>query len=248
MKSLIALASEGNLPPHQFMDKETLDWIKANNPGFQKEKLDKEKGKYIIDKLEKYLPDTRWFLRKEIIDSIHGIRHVAREISNMAFLLYEEDLSEDFISDCFIACAMHDIRRENDRGDEGHAERAAEWVRGNKNTIEKYYELDLTMTDLKQICSSIILHELPYEIILDKRDYLENKLMTDYLKTSDALDRYRLPKLIWWINDSFIQLIPSNEARAFAYWLVVESEEIYLYSKKSIESVITALESINSKT
>jgi len=79
--SLTAQAGIGELPPHQAMDKETLDWIVAHNPF-----LDSEPSKHLIrysslKALSVFRPKEAWFLNNKVISGIHGLRHLLR-VSN----------------------------------------------------------------------------------------------------------------------------------------------------------------------
>jgi hypothetical protein len=76
---------------------------------------------------------------------------------------------------------------------------------------------------------------------LSDKEYLKHKEIIDLLKTADALDRYRLPKLKWWINDDFVIVIPDESEKSFAYNLVINSEKNYLSINDSVKSVLNSL-------
>jgi hypothetical protein len=62
----------------------------------------------------------------------------------------------------------------------------------------------------------------------------------DIVKTADALDRYRLPKLKWWINDSYLRCLPPDWIKRTAYDLVVASEYLCLETGK-VDCAIDAI-------
>lgn len=241
--SLISLAEQNNLPDFQFLDKDTLYWIAANKPQFAISKYDQDFIKFSRNKAQKFSPPQEWFLRSEGIDSIHGVRHILRVVANIAYLVKEKGIVDKrMIVTAFIAASLHDLRRKNDRGDEGHADRTVEWFLLNKNSILSHYEVNAADININAVSAAILFHEQKYEQIIDNPDYKKNKIAVDLLKSGDASDRYRLPKLKWWIDDKYLLLLPSDKARYFAYTLVIDSERNFLKTSKSEESVLVALD------
>lgn len=243
--SLISLAEQDNLPDFQFLDEDTLCWIIANRPKFVVSKYDQDFVKFSINKVQKFLPLQEWFLENKGIDSIHGMRHILRVVANTAYLVREKNIiDERVIIAVFIAASLHDLRRKNDRGDEGHANRAVKWFLLNKNSILNHYQIDITNVNIDAISAAISFHEQKYEQIIDNPDYKKNKIVVDLLKSGDALDRYRLPKLKWWINDAYLSMVPSEEVKLFAYTLVLESERIFLGEGNSIPAVLKSFDKL----
>lgn len=242
--NFINQALEKNLPLIQRMDNETIDWIIKNEPKLEEAVLDSKLLLFIKENVKRYSPLEGWFSNKEGINTIHGIRHIMRVIANMAQITWSRKTPLETMRNSFIAATLHDIRRQNDKGDKGHAARAVEWFVKNLKIVMEKFGADLSPTDVDEISTAISLHEIPYAEIYFNNDHLRYKEVTDLLKTADALDRYRLPKLRWWIKDEFLELIPTDEEKMFAYHLVVDSERKYIELKDSVNSVFGALERI----
>jgi hypothetical protein len=62
MISLIRLAQEKKLPIHQYMDEETLAWIKSNEPNFQGSGIIQPAACDSLNILQSYTPKTEWFV------------------------------------------------------------------------------------------------------------------------------------------------------------------------------------------
>lgn len=237
--SLVSLAEQKNLPLYQYMDKETVDWIAANNVfhDFEFASFPKISFKH----LKQYVPPDDWFLNANIIEGIHGLRHLLRvgvhswEISvNIPSVALN-------LKNLFIAAFLHDIRRENDKDDEKHGKRTAKWFLNNAGKISEYLGVAFSNNDKEEIYSAIYCHNLPYEECEKEELYLRNCKIVDFLKTADALDRYRLPKLKWWFNPEMVKIIPSREVMASAYNLVLESERKHLNGLNNVDSVMQSL-------
>jgi len=237
--SLVDFAQKGTLPKIQLMDIETLEWIEKNRLNFVK--TNQPYSSKIVEQVKKYLPSKHWFLKKDCIDSIHGIRHILRVIANASNLAFNRKTDLVTARNLLISSSLHDLRRKDDKGDEGHAVRARDWFIKNSETIYRYFGITLSIKDIDEIASAIYFHEIPYGQILSDKEYLKHKEIIDLLKTADALDRYRLPKLKWWINDDFIIVIPNESEKSFAYNLVVNSEKNYLSVNDSAKSVLNSL-------
>lgn len=237
--SLVSLAEQKNLPLHQYMDKETVDWIAANNVfhGLESASL----PKISFELLKQYIPPNDWFLNIDIIEGMHGMRHLLRvgvhslaiSANTFGFVLNLKNL--------LVAAVLHDIRRENDKDDEKHGERAAKWFLNNTGEISEYFGVAFSNNDKDEIYSAIYSHNLPYEKLKKEKLYLRNHKIIDFLKTADALDRYRLPKLKWWFNPEMVKIVPSQEVMVLAYNLVLESERKHLNGLGNIDSVMQSL-------
>lgn len=237
--SLVGLAQDGSLPLIQQMDLVTLEWIKKNQPKYTA--TAKPNLSVIIGYTKKYEPSKEWFWEKDCINSIHGIRHIMRVVSNASNLIINRKIKSTTASKLLIACSLHDLRRKDDKGDKGHAKRAAEWFLKNCDCVSRKFSVTLSSTDIDEIFSAIILHEIPYSQIENIDKFHKHRDLIDLLKTADALDRYRLPKLKWWIDDRFIKIIPSDNEKMFAYNLIVDSEKKYLSTGDSVRSVFDSL-------
>lgn len=242
-KSLVKLANEEKkLPDRQLMDEETLQWIAKNKPRTTKIKIPQNSFVSIVQDVRKYTPPDSWFYKKDSVDTIHGLRHIMRVIANASLLSQRTKSPTRTRKNILTAAALHDLRRKNDKGDRGHALRAKNWFQNNRSDVEDYYEILLEEKDCKEISANILLHEVPYASLSSKDIYKLFKDPVDLLKSADALDRYRLPKLKWWLNQKYLKLKPNSVERWFAYNLVLGSEKNYLNSKDSKNSVLSALE------
>ncbi|OHA06805.1 MAG: hypothetical protein A2934_03840 [Candidatus Sungbacteria bacterium RIFCSPLOWO2_01_FULL_47_10] len=235
--SLVSLAKKKRLPDVQRMDKETLEWIRANEPIFKTAK------KIILPPrffMEQFVPPADWFLKKRHTDSIHGVRHLLRVGINIVIAARIFSFKEN-IETLLVAGILHDVRRENDKADPSHGLRAARWFRQNRTIVGRRCRLRFTRSDVEKIYWSIVFHELPRSEIIKDRRYLEYKQYIDIVRMADALDRYRLPKLKWWINDEILGMNTPDVAKKTAYDLVIRSEEFFLRGNTSKESVLNIL-------
>lgn len=240
--SLLKLTEQKKLPDFQYMDTETLEWIRKNRPQFS------PKDQLIFDKslvknlLERFIPSKEWYFDQKEIDTIHGIRHTMRVTTYAVIYLLAG--RKDFIDGNYcaiVAASMHDLRRKNDKGDEGHAKRAADWFEKNSKLVSERYTLPLSDQDIEEIYYTVCFHETPYDKIAQDINYNKYKKSVDLLKACDALDRYRLPKLSWWINDNYLRKIPDESKKAFAFNFVVSSEKAYLETADNGKSVIKTI-------
>lgn len=213
MTCLWDLAQERKQPEFQYMDQGTLEQIKLHRPQFKND-FNYCLTQNDIELLLEMSPKSDWYLTEEIISSIHGIAHTLR-VMVYALILAKKHLNDDQLEALLLACAVHDTQRLDDKGDEGHEERALEW-------LEKGF--------VKQ--SQI---RLVSQILNGEHDYEK------YLRTADALDRYRLPKVKWWIDESFLSLRPEESMKSFAFDLVVGSEQARLNGVEDVEAVFSNL-------
>lgn len=238
--SLWTDAQNKNLPEIQNMDLETLEWIKKEGAGIVIEiaNLDQNNLEAIAIK---FIPAREWFSIKEKVDSLHGLRHLIRVgvYSHLLFKQSEEDRPLN-LNVVVTAAVLHDIKRESDKEDAGHAERAANWFLNNKNLVTKLFNIELTENEVKAVFYSILFHELPQDKI-DIEIYRQYKFYIDLLKTADALDRYIQPKKKWWINEEFLTLKPTAKLKSFAVQLVLKSEKLFLKGENSVNSIINSL-------
>lgn len=233
MKSLIVLAQENTLPDYQYMDLETLSWI-INNPPQIVPNINQDNPSIDIELIKRFIPKREWFLNDEIIDSIHGVRHLGRCLAYALILSKNETINNELV----IATALHDIARRNDKGDPGHGERAAIWFDQNIKIFCKYFGID--KIDSRIIIDAIKYHEIPYENIPENIITYSGSVINT-LKSADALDRYIQPKLKWRIDDSLLKDKPTDSEKLFAYNLVIESEKNFLSGLSSEKAIINAL-------
>lgn len=238
MKSvpLFRLAETGKLPPHQFMDWETLYWIIENAPRFSRKKTKFPSREF----LESFLPSHGWFLKRNGLDSLHGMRHLLRVAVNATLVARERSYRGD-IRNLTIASVLHDVRRKDDKGDPAHGKRAAEWFRKNRILIEKRFRVRLDKKSADAIYWAIYFHELPIDEFSQKETYRHFKEEIDIVRAADALDRYRLPKTKWWINDKKLKMRIPLYLKNAAFGMTVRSEESFLNGAGSEESVLNFL-------
>lgn len=239
-ESLVVLAEKHTLPKFQYMDEMTYRWILQNNPGYEVAKLPNVQSD--LSWLSTLNLPSEWFLEPRLVDSLHGLRHLLRT-AYFSLCLIGDVPRQDINTKCaIIAALVHDIRRLDDKGDSGHAERSARWFRQHAVEVGSRFGSTLTVEDIVSIETAIALHEVPYkDFTLQQQSlYHEHAILVDLLKTADALDRYRLPKLKWWINDEYLRLVPSPAMKQIAFNLIALSEGNFLKLKDSQESVISA--------
>lgn len=239
--SLVELAEQKRLPRFQYMDAETCDWIAAHNPSYSLE------GRVSLHPRLGWLGtvqiNTEWLLESRITDSLHGLRHLWRCACYSLYLASLLNMDDRAARNLLVASLLHDIRREDDKGDADHGRRAAQWLRENSQEIEEYMRLQFEADDVEAMAVAIELHEAPYSELTaeQKARYRKHERIVDALKTADALDRYRMPKLKWWINDDHLRLIPPDWLKQVAFNLVLSSERNFLKDHDSRRGVLAAL-------
>jgi hypothetical protein len=229
--SLIDLAAAKRLPPIQHMDRETLAWMQAHRPQFTRTGT----LPALNPVLSTITVPEDWLLEPKLRNSLHGIRHGLRCAVFAALLA--ADLSEAEQHAAIIAAALHDCGRLNDQGDEGHGARSAKWFAANSQAVLDHFSISLPVELVLQMETAVAQHDIPYT---DE----PTSILTDIVKTADALDRYRLPKLKWWLDDQLVRLKPSSEMKAFAFDLAYDSEMAYLdgaHSETAVRSAFVAI-------
>ncbi len=230
MISLHYLAEEGKLPIHQNIDIETLEWIKKNQPqNFKNIDYSEISNTIDIDVISKFVSDESWFTSKNKVNSLHGIRHLLR-VTTYSYYLSNSINNLIERNSLLLASYLHDIRRKTDQGDKGHSKHGADWYLKHKKSI------------LKKINLENVNHALVNRLIEEHESSTHTNFnLLNNLKTADALDRYIQPKKKWWINEEYLEIIPSTALKAFAFNLVIQSEEKYLKGVTSKLSVIDSL-------
>lgn len=215
MNSLWDLAQRREQPDFQYMDADTLAQIVDHKPLFSETPLIFQFSREHLMTLQRIAPTEDIYLEQNIFRSIHGIAHAVRVMVYVFILAQQNDCTESDIELLLHAAALHDTQRLNDKGDEGHEMRVIELV--NKS---------------------------------DHDDQFKNKLidvlrgsdtLSQLLRTADALDRYRLPKVKWWIDDAHLNKKPNDALKAFAFDLVIKSETDRLHGEEQKESVFKHL-------
>ena len=215
MTNLWSLAQERLQPDIQNMDQETLDKIKENKPGYQISDTNYYLTAEEVSLIQDLSPKPDWYINPEIVSSIHGIAHTVR-VMVYAVLLTRNLTNNSDREALLIACSVHDTQRMNDKGDEGHEDRVITWLSEN-----------------------FAQHPLLNQVVLILKDASP---LSKYLRAADALDRFRLPKVKWWIDDSYLEIKPVAEMKEFSFNLVVASEQLRLNGTGDIESIFSCLQ------
>jgi hypothetical protein len=239
--NLISLAEQKRLPFFQHMDIETLTWIAAHRPAFNcLEPLEDVLSPFASDRSP---IDDRWFFEPRIRDGLHGKRHALRVAILANALALDWGLPTHLCKLAVAAALLHDVRRLHDKGDIGHGERAAAWVERERRRISCLETF--SDAEIEFVAFAIRMHDLPSERI-DFDCPFQKRLLADILKTADALDRYRLPRQAWWVDDSYINLQPDDGFRAFAFELMLASEQRFLAGESSVQAVLNGLNDVRS--
>lgn len=234
---LYILAEKRALPDHQCIDRETLAWI-IDKGGYDGISLSIEQQRLARQVVRRFRDLWKYLVKLPLEDgyyerglrarnTIHGDLHAYR-VSLFAALLSGPDWMEAGA----IAGLYHDIARLNDKADEGHGRRSAERVELLGLAPYPFGE---------QIRLAISRHEL------DDPGLGMGAPVGQAVKTADALDRYRLPKLKWWPDKRYMNNAPDDIMFTVAYWLVIESERAYLLQPDSIRAIEIALDVINER-
>lgn len=244
--TLLQLITTNQAPKRQYIDQATVTWIKENPPHLPEMSETVTINDSVIELVEKFFPSQEWFTLAPAYNSIHGILHITRVITHALIIAHEKFSSDkQFLTNLAIAASLHDIARINDNQDPHHGQRAQEWFKSNYQKIEKQFEITLNPDDIKTISVVIAMHNQEYLDIADSKEYQQYKDYIDIIKTADALDRYRFPKMEWRIDENRLKIIPSPQHLKFAYELSYSTEDAGLNQEKSPELVITTLRKNN---
>lgn len=217
-------AAVKRLSETQVLDEATIEWLKSQRDP----ELSVPHGPLLLSDLEKQtlatldLP-TNWFASEERRETIHGQLHLARVAAFAAHLAREQGKDELTAQTVFVAGLFHDIARTSDKTDRGHGARSAEWLKANSASAEVHQTLGEVVegVDFNRVASIVAAHD---EEGLESDDIA-------IIKAADALDRYRLPKTKWWLNDEYLTLVPSSETKSLAFDTIVATEEAWLQNR-----------------
>jgi len=227
------------MPLYQQMDSLTLDWILATGKnlfGIKPEPMHLHRALAAYTHLVE--SQASFFTNHRIAEGIHGLRHCFR-VSLLAGHMYLEQLGNDpdYLVSLLVAGSLHDCRRQNDKTDPEHGRRSAEWFRSHVSSVTSSYgHVSLNDMQVELISTAIAYHDVPDEEIQESMSE-SCRLAINVIKTADALDRYRLSKQRWWINDDFLALKPDIELKQKAWSFVCQSEALYLEKTDSVEAL-----------
>ncbi|MGW1280721.1 hypothetical protein ACWD4V_27670 [Streptomyces tsukubensis] len=250
--SLVALAARGQLPPHQYPDRPTLDWIAAHRPrlGPSSHPVPGPATRALI---RRSATPPHWTAEPRLADSLHGIRHAMRTAALAGVLAAANGLDAADTAVAVVAAAVHDCRRRHDRDDPGHGERAAHWLTARADEVWAHFGLPAPAPHtVARAATAVRLHDVPYEDFAPGNgdsgqrpynhvSYEEHRAVCDLLKAADALDRYRLPKASWWPDTRRVRQPAFDTFRALAFDLVVGSERARLAGAGSADAVLSVL-------
>jgi HD superfamily phosphodiesterase len=226
---------EKKFPVHQFMDRETLDWIK--DTGLTKGLLISPHivlSKTIINFLSFSHPKKDFFIDDEMYTGIHGFRHCARVALLCGVVSQEVKITDStLILAAMIAGSLHDCQRVNDNADEGHGLRSAVWFRENVSMINTHYNIKLTLSEIELIDAAIRFHETDQHTV-EANVNPEYWQIINIIKTADALDRYRQPKEKWWIDEDYLRIKPSKALKEVAFNLMFKLEDYHLKTNDNL--------------
>lgn len=241
VEGLAGAAGQGSLPSFQYVDREMVSWIAVHRPEFAVEQI------WDVPRVGLPVADVAvpggWLVAPAMVDSAHGVRHLMRAAVYAALLAVHCGLGRDACVAAAVAGAVHDCRRLHDLDDPGHGARAAAWLRQNSGMVVDHFGLGGGLFDVDLVATAVELHEVPYELFdeVQVQRYGAVRDVVDVVKTADALDRYRLPRLAWWPREEHLRLTPPTWLKALAYRLVLRSEASHVFGVPSDRSVAAAL-------
>lgn len=238
---LVAQAARKRTPRHQFMDQGTLAWIESHRREMPiAADMSSYRAPHALSQIFDAMPiPASWYAEPMGAEGIHGIRHLLRTAVLAAVLAHQKQLSDEETEALLVAAVVHDCRRIHDKDDLGHGLRGAAWLSDRAEEVFELFGIRYTLGRSIKASMAVRLHELPYADFTDD-DMADHSLaprVADLLKTADALDRYRLPKRKWWLNEDYLRVVPSAGLSRLAFELVVASETHYLAGVDSASAV-----------
>ena len=171
-------------------------------------------------RLLRFEPNPDWFVRTP--EGIHGLGHETRVLvwsQVLVSMVRDEDLDVD--GDVVgWAAAVHDTQRWNDGIDEGHGERAADWILEQSHLIPAPVRLD----QIAYVCR--------WHVPPDERA----PKMTPELKVfkdADALDRWRIDDL----DPAYLRTRAARQLldASYALW---EATHGFIHATEMFEQII----------
>lgn len=198
-------------PSHQCLDRESVLWLIEQG---------KPRSVDIHSILPAYSPfpineldlQVKWFADTKLSCGIHGVRHLVR-VALYAwiitqFLEMNSPSERAGVVDFLQAAMVHDIRRLDDNADIEHGHRSAEWA-------------EATLPNISDAAiAAVRFHNEEAPVNLDTHSL---KLL-QILKTADALDRFRLPKVKWWLDKERTPLAVNDELLEFCKYVTLQTE------------------------
>jgi hypothetical protein len=243
--SLVSLAARNAMPGFQYMDAATIAWIASHCDEFPAISSTPETRVGAIGQriLETGPIPSDWHAEPNLVNSLHGTRHLLRTAALAALLAELYGLGSRDTATLVVAASMHDCRRLHDNNDTGHGERASTWLIEHSSEVFSFFGVHANATQIHKAAVAIRLHDVPYIAFTesDAASRVATEGITDLLKAADALDRYRLPTLEWWPRYEYLRVVPPMWLRRVAFDLVLETESACLAGADSVSAVLTAL-------
>lgn len=225
MKPLYMKLKDREYGNNQKLDRVSVEWLKRElNLKEETESLNIIPIKEEI--FLQYVPRESWF-NSGRIRTIHGISHALRVMlySYILCKIYKIERVEPFL----VAASIHDIKRINDREDVNHGKRASEWFYKNNLKIKN----GLSKKEIREICLAV-------------ETTKDSKLkISSILKSADALDRYRLPKIKWWLKKELVPLPIQTKVINFSKHFTVWTEEDILNGKAPLITILNLARKYN---
>jgi predicted DNA binding CopG/RHH family protein len=184
-----------------------------------------------------YSPKASFFLRSDSANSIHGLNHIWRVMVNVILICKYYKINNYL--PYLIAASIHDVRRDDDRTDDSHGQKAWEWfAQEHQDILAK-----LSKKDQEIIRVSVSYHNVNFNkidsAILEK--YLS---VINIIKAADGLDRYRLPGKEFWPREEKMSLPGLVFMKPACLRLVVESEELSFEKGVSLDNILEVAKNI----
>jgi hypothetical protein len=131
--------------------------------------------------LQKYRPEKSWFLKQEMVNSIHGIGHETRVLVWQEILSRYVINSENMVDQEALrwSAVTHDTQRKNHYTDYEHGIRSAQWVKEEMKSVIAEKSLDeVYYLNQNHVPEDLLIKEIKPELLI--------------LKDADALDRLRI--------------------------------------------------------
>lgn len=241
--TLINSYNKSIYPLEQKLDIESITWIKNQKPKYFNSGFNL--GNFYNTSIELPLPPPKhWYLNKSLYSTIHGVMHLNRVFIHLHILTKNNKITDVEKKSLFLSALLHDIRRKNDRKDKEHGKRASKWFNNNYNMVINRYNIYDKCS--KNLVSFIIKYHqddiVPLRTKFSEREILILKIF----KIADALDRFRLPNSLWWLDKKFVFYPIEDKHILFAFDLAVKSEMQYIKSNNWQESINLALNELKS--
>lgn len=198
-------------PSHQCLDRASALWlIEQGKP--QRVVIHSLLPKYSAFPLDELNLRIEWFADTRLANGIHGVRHLVRvALYTWIITQYlkrsgteEKKLTLDFLQ----AAMVHDIRRLNDNADVEHGQRTADWIK-------------VALPGISEPSAAAV--RFHAEDVPDGLDgYSLERLRV--LKTADALDRFRLPKMKWWPDKERMPIDAGDDLVEFCKYVTLQTE------------------------